>query len=81
MAATAVATLVRSAARNVAINLQLSEMKDVLIAGQGWKVLVQSLGAGFTLIFVLSDEVNLGFVKLLAAKHVPELQELIERLM
>ena len=64
MAATAMATLAMTAAKNVCVTLGLEHAEDVLIESRGWKVLVRSLGNGFTFLVVLEASVNLGLVKI-----------------
>ena len=78
MAATAIATMVLAAARNVASNLALSPLEDVLLEGADCKVLVRSIGNGFTLLAVLVGDVNLGMAKLLIAHKAREIGDLLE---
>ena len=80
LAATAMATMILYAAENVASNLGLAGHKDVLIEGGGWKVLVRSLGGGFTLLGVLDGTVNLGLVRLEIERSTPEMRALLDEL-
>ena len=80
LAATASATIVLAAARNVAWTSALSPLEDVLLEGADYKVLVRSIGNGFTLLAVLVGDVNLGMGKLLMAHQAREIGELLEML-
>jgi predicted regulator of Ras-like GTPase activity (Roadblock/LC7/MglB family) len=80
LAATASATIVLAAARNVASTSALSPLEDVLLEGADYKVLVRSIGNGFTLLAVLVGDVNLGMAKLLMAHKAREIGELLEML-
>ncbi|HEY5606049.1 MAG TPA: roadblock/LC7 domain-containing protein [Thermoplasmata archaeon] len=80
LAATASATIVLAAARNVASTSALSPLEDVLLEGADYKVLVRSIGNGFTLLAVLVGDVNLGMAKLLMAHQAREIGELLEML-
>lgn len=81
MAATAMATLAMSAAKNVCVTLGLERPEDVLIESSGWKVLVRSLGNGFTFLVVLEATVNLGLVKLEVERRCQELREVLDEMM
>ncbi len=45
-----------------------------------YRVLVQSLGSGFTTLAVLAGEANLGMAKLLMARKAEEVADLLDRL-
>jgi len=64
IAATAVATLIVTAAGDLAETLELREFSDVLVEGPTWKVFVRRLRGGFTFMGVLDGAVNLGLVRL-----------------
>jgi len=81
MAATAMATLAMTAAKNVCVTLGLEHAEDVLIESRGWKVLVQSLGNGFTFLVVLEASVNLGLVKIEVERLCKELREVLDEMM
>ena len=81
MAATAMATLAITAAKNVCVTLGLEHAEDVLIESRGWKVLVQSLGNGFTFLVVLEASVNLGLVKIEVERLCKELREVLDEMM
>ncbi len=78
LAATASATMLLAAARNVASTSALSPLKDILLEGADYKVLVRSIGNGFTLLAVLVGDVNPGMAKLLMAHKAREIGELLE---
>jgi len=80
LAATAMATMILYAAENVAANLGLEGHEDVLVEGRGWKVLVRSLGEGFTFLGVIEGEANLGLFRLEIARVAPEIRTLLEAL-
>ena len=78
LAATAMATMILYAAENVASNLGLEGHKDVLIEGKEWKVLVRSLGQGFTFLGVLEGDVNLGLARREVERLMPEIRALLD---
>ncbi len=80
MAATAMATLAMTAAKNVCLTLGLERPEDVLIESSGWKVLVRSLGNGFTFLVVLEASVNLGLVKIEVERGCKELREVLDEM-
>ncbi len=77
MAATAMATLALSAARNVSSNLDLPDLSSVTIEGRGWRVFVRSLDPRFTLFIVTADDVDPAFVKAELERHAPELRRIL----
>lgn len=77
LAATAMATMILYAAENVASNLGLEGHEDVLLEGKDWKVLVRSLGDGFTFLVVIEGQANLGLLRLEVERIIPELRALI----
>jgi len=80
MATTAMSTLLMSAAKNVVSSLELTEMKDLLVEGEGWIILLRSLGAGFTLLCLADETTNIGLLKLVADRRSAEVRELLEEL-
>ncbi|MFQ5838791.1 MAG: roadblock/LC7 domain-containing protein [Thermoplasmata archaeon] len=78
--ATAMASMILLAGQTAAENMELPELKDVLIEGDGWKLVVISIGDGFTLLGQFDGNVNLGLVKFYAKGLRMALQELIDEL-
>jgi predicted regulator of Ras-like GTPase activity (Roadblock/LC7/MglB family) len=72
------ATMILYAAENVASNLGLEGHEDVLVEGREWKVLVRSLGEGFTFLGVIGGQASLGLLRLEVARFVPELRALLD---
>lgn len=79
-AATAMGTLLRTAAQSVTANMGLPSPDDIIIQAGADVVLVRCLEGGVTLLVVLRQDANLGLVKLELARHAGELQALLERL-
>lgn len=79
-AATAMGTLLRTAASKVTTNLGLPIAEDIIIQAGAQVVLVRCLSGGVTMIVVLKQDANLGLVRLELAKHSGELQTLLDRL-
>ncbi len=79
-AATAMGTLLRTAAKSVTANMGLPNPDDIIIQAGGDVVLVRCLDGGITLLVVLRQDANLGLVKLELARHAGELQALLDRL-
>ena len=79
-AATAMGTLLRSAAKSVTTNLGLPAPEDVVIEAGSSTVLVRCLGRGVTLIAVLQQDANLGLAKLELDRHAGSFQELVRQL-
>ncbi len=77
MAATAMATLTLTAAKNVCSNLDLRDMSVVTIEGRGWKVFVHDLGNGFTCFVVANGDVDPGLVKHELERHAAELRRVL----
>lgn len=80
MSATAMATMVLTAARNVATNMGLEELVDVLIEGKAWTIVVRSLGEGFTMLLLVDGDANLGLVKIQTERRANEIREVLEEL-
>ncbi len=76
----AMASMILQAGLKVAREMRLPEPMDVLIEGEGWKILVLSIGDGFTLLGLFDGDVNLGLVKFYAKGLRMALHELIEEL-
>lgn len=73
----AMATFAFTAAERLATNLQLPGTQGILIEGDSWKVLVQAIGNGFSVLYLLDADANLGFAKLYVDKWRVELSELL----
>jgi len=80
MATTAMSTLLMSAAKNMVSSLELTDMKDLLVEGESWVILLRSLGEGFTLLCLADETTNIGMLKLLADRRAAEVRELLEEL-
>jgi len=80
MATTAMATLLLSAARNVATSLELAGISDMILEGKGWLILLRPLGENFTLLVLAGEDVNLGLLKLQAERRASEAWQLIEEM-
>ena len=74
IAATAVATLIVTAAGDLAETLELREFSDVLVEGPTWKVFVRRLRGGFTFMGVLDGAVNLGLVRIEIERRCPQIE-------
>lgn len=79
-AATAMGTLLRTAAKSVTGNLGLPNPDDIIIQAGASTILVRCLEGGVTLIAVLKQDANVGLVKLALSRHGGELQALLDRL-
>jgi predicted regulator of Ras-like GTPase activity (Roadblock/LC7/MglB family) len=79
-AATAMGTLLRTAAKSVTTNMGLPSPDDIIIQAGADVVLVRCLDGGITLLVVLLQDANLGLVKLELTRHAGELQVLLDQL-
>ncbi len=81
MTASAMATMILSAGEKASEDLSLPYLQDVLVEGNGWELVVLSLGDGFTLLGLFVGDVNLGLVKFYARGLRKALKELIDEMM
>lgn len=80
LSATAMATLLLSAADRAADTMELRGLRDVLVEGEGWFILVSSLGHGFTLSCIVDGSTDLGLLRAEIRRRAIEIKVVLERI-
>ena len=78
IAATAVATLIVTAAKDLTAILEFSAFSDVLVEGHDWKVFVRLLRNNFTFMGVMDGDANLGLVRIELDRRCREVEAVLD---